>query len=204
MLDKDRTHRKRPVVIDDHDDEVISHERGYGKASKPEDYIEAFRKFVVENLSEINALKIVCTRPSELTRATLKELKIELDRHDFTEKQLNTAWNEMTNEDIVADIIAFVRQQAIGSALISHETRVKNAFAKLRQNHKFNKVQLDWLKRIEKVMLEEAVLDEQMFEQGAFKNNGGFKGIDRRFEGQLREVITELNQYLYDDGGIVA
>lgn len=204
VLDNDRTHRKRPVVIDEHEDEVVSHERGYGKASKPEDYIEAFRKFVVENLNEINALKIVCTRPSELTRATLKELKMELDRHDFTEKQLNTAWNEMTNEDIVADIIAFVRQQAIGSALISHETRVKNAFAKLKHNHNFNKIQLDWLKRIEKVMLEEAVLDEQMFEQGAFKNNGGFKGIDRRFEGQLHEVIMELNQYLYDDGGIVA
>ncbi len=204
VLDNDRTHRKRPVVIDNHEDEVVSHERGYGKANKPEDYIEAFRKFVLENLNEINALKIVCTRPSELTRATLKELKMELDRHDFTEKQLNTAWNEMTNEDIVADIIAFVRQQAIGSALISHETRVKNAFAKLRQNHKFNNVQLDWLKRIEKVMLEEAVLDEQIFEQGAFKNNGGFKAIDRRFEGQLHEIIIELNKYLYDDGGNVA
>lgn len=204
VLDNDSTHRKRRVVIDSHEDEIVSHERGYGKASKPEDYIEAFRRFVVENLNEINALKIVCTRPFELTRATLKELKMELDRHNFTEKQLNTAWNEMTNEDIVADIIAFVRQQAIGSTLISHETRVKNAFAKLRQNHKFNKIQLDWLKRIEKVMLEEAVLDEQMFEQGAFKNNGGFKGIDRRFEGQLHDVIVELNQYLYDDGGTVA
>lgn len=204
VLDSDSTHRKRRVVIDSHEDEIVSHERGYGKASKPEDYIEAFRRFVVENFNEINALKIVCTRPFELTRATLKELKMELDRHDFTEKQLNTAWNEMTNEDIVADIIAFVRQQAIGSTLISHETRVKNAFAKLRQNHKFNKIQLDWLKRIEKVMLEEAVLDEQMFEQGAFKNNGGFKGIDRRFEGQLHDVIVELNQYLYDDGGTVA
>lgn len=204
VLDSDSTHRKRRVVIDSHEDEIVSHERGYGKASKPEDYIEAFRRFVVENLNEINALKIVCTRPFELTRATLKELKMELDRHDFTEKQLNTAWNEMTNEDIVADIIAFVRQQAIGSTLISHETRVKNAFAKLRKNHKFNKIQLDWLKRIEKVMLEEAVLDEQMFEQGAFKNNGGFKGIDRRFEGQLHDVIVELNQYLYDDGGTVA
>ncbi len=204
VLDNDRTHRKRPVVIDDHEDEVVSHERGYGKASKPEDYIEAFRNFVLENLNEINALKIVCTRPSELTRATLKELKMELDRHDFTEKQLNTAWNEMTNEDIVADIIAFVRQQAIGSTLISHETRVKNAFAKLRQNHKFNKIQLDWLKRIEKVMLEETVLDEQMFEQGAFRNNGGFRGIDRRFEGHLHEIIIELNKYLYDDGGNVA
>lgn len=204
ILDNDRIHRKRPVVIDSHEDEVVSHERGYGKAGKPEDYIEEFRKFILENLNEINALKIVCTRPSELTRETLRELKMELDRHEFTEKQLNTAWNEITNEDIVADIIAFVRQQAIGSVLISHETRVKNAFAKLRQNHKFNKIQLDWLKRIEKVMLEETVLDEQMFEQGAFKNNGGFRGIDRRFEGQLHEVIMELNQYLYDDGGNVA
>ena len=88
--------------------------------------------------------------------------------------------------------------------MVSHETRVKNAFAKLKQNHKFNKIQLDWLKRIEKVMLEETVFDEQMLEQGAFKNNGGFKGIDRRFEGHLHEVIMELNQYLYDDGGNVA
>ena len=48
--------------------------------------------------------------PSELTREALKSLKLELDRHDFTEKQLNSAWNEMTNQDIVADIIAFIRQ----------------------------------------------------------------------------------------------
>lgn len=86
VLDNDRIHRKRSVVIDSHKDEVVSHERGYGKAAKPEDYIEAFRQFVLENLNEINALKIVCTRPSELTRETLKELKMELDRHDFTEK----------------------------------------------------------------------------------------------------------------------
>ena len=51
----------------------------------------------------------------------------------------------MTNQDIVADIIAFIRQQALGSTLISHEQRVKHAFAKLRINHDFNKTQLDWL-----------------------------------------------------------
>ncbi len=149
-------------------------------------------------------MKTVCTKPAELTRESLKGLKLELDRHDFTEKQLNTAWNEMTNGDIVADIIAFIRQQALGSVLISHETRVKNAFAKLRLNHSFNKMQLDWLARIEKVMLEESVLDEQIFELGAFKNNGGFNGIDRRFGGKLRDIISELNTYLYEDGGHVS
>ena len=204
VLDKDRPHSKSPRIIDDHPDVVIDHTRGYGEGQKPEDYLEAFKEFINNNMNAIAALRTVCTRPSELTREALKSLKLELDRHDFTEKQLNSAWNEMTNQDIVADIIAFIRQQALGSALVGHEQRVKHAFAKLRMNHEFNKTQLEWLKRIEKVLLEESVLDEQIFEVGAFKNAGGFTIIDRRFGGKLREIMTELNEYLYDDGGSVA
>ena len=204
VLDKDRPHSKSPRIIDDHSDEVIDHTRGYGEGQKPEDYLEAFKEFINNNMNAIAALRTVCTRPSELTREALKSLKLELDCHDFTEKQLNSAWNEMTNQDIVADIIAFIRQQALGSALVGHEQRVKHAFAKLRMNHEFNKTQLEWLKRIEKVLLEESVLDEQIFEVGAFKNAGGFTIIDRRFGGKLREIMTELNEYLYDDGGSVA
>ena len=166
--------------------------------------MEAFKEFITTHLNEIAALRTICTRPADLTRESLKALKLELDRHDFTEKQLNSAWAEMTNQDILADIIAFIRQQAIGSTLISHETRVKNAFAKLRLNHSFNKTQLDWLSRIERVMLKEEVLDKQIFDVGAFKNAGGFTIIDRRFGGTLQDIIAELNQYLYDDGGSVA
>ncbi len=204
VLDRDKVQHKRPVVIDNHPDEVVERTRGYGEGQKPEDYLESFKEFISTNLNTIAALKTVCTKPSELTRESLKGLKLELDRHNFTENQLNTAWKEMTNQDIVADIIAFIRQQALGSNLISHETRVKNAFAKLRLNHTFNKTQLDWLNRIEKVMLEETVLDKQIFEIGAFKNAGGFTIIDRRFGGKLNEIIVELNKYLYEDGGNVA
>lgn len=204
ILDRDEVQHKRPVIIDNHPDEVIERTRGYGEGQKPEDYLESFKEFISTNLNTIAALKTVCTKPSELTRESLKGLKLELDRHNFTENQLNTAWKEMTNQDIVADIIAFIRQQALGSNLISHETRVKNAFAKLRLNHTFNKTQLDWLNRIEKVMLEETVLDKQIFEIGAFKNAGGFTIIDRRFGGKLNEIIVELNKYLYEDGGNVA
>lgn len=204
ILDRDKVQHKRPVIIDNHPDEVIERTRGYGEGQKPEDYLESFKEFISTNLNTIAALKTVCTKPSELTRESLKGLKLELDRHNFTENQLNTAWKEMTNQDIVADIIAFIRQQALGSNLISHETRVKNAFAKLRLNHTFNKTQLDWLNRIEKVMLEETVLDKQIFEIGAFKNAGGFTIIDRRFGGKLNEIIVELNKYLYEDGGNVA
>lgn len=204
ILDRDKVQHKRPVIIDNHPDEVIERTRGYGEGQKPEDYLESFKEFISMNLNTIAALKTVCTKPSELTRESLKGLKHELDRHNFTENQLNTAWKEMTSQDIVADIIAFIRQQALGSNLISHETRVKNAFAKLRLNHTFNKTQLDWLNRIEKAMLEETVLDKQIFEIGAFKNAGGFTIIDRRFGGKLNEIIVELNKYLYEDGGNVA
>lgn len=204
VLDKDIFHRKRVLIIDDHEDEVTDHKRGYGKGSKPEDYLEEFKTFINTNINKIAALNIVCTRPAELTRTALKDLMIELDRHEFTEKQLNTAWNEMTNQDIAADIIAFIRQQAIGSALISHEERVKNAFTRLHQNHSFTKDQQNWLSRIEKTLLKEPVLDRQMFDMGAYKNAGGFVNIDRRFDGQLGDIIKELNQYLYDDGGSAA
>ena len=204
VLDKDKVKNKTPKVVDNHDDKVVSHTRGYGDGQKPEDYLESFKQFIADNMNKIAALRTVCTKPAELTRASLKSLLIELGRHDFTEPQLNSAWRDMTNQDIAADIIAFIRQQALGSPLVSHETRVKNAFAKLRLNHSFNKTQLDWLKRIEKVLLEEKVFDDKIFEIGAFKNAGGFTILDRRFGGNLKALMTELNEYLYDDGGNVA
>lgn len=204
ILDRDKGRPRMGKIVDEHPDELLSHTRGYGEGQKPEDYIDSFRQFIQNNLNEIAALKTVCTKPAELTRKDLRSLRLELDRHNFTIEQLNSAWNKMTNQDIVADIIAFIRQQAIGSALVSHETRVKNAFAKLRLNHEFNKNQLEWLRRIEKVLMEESVLDEQIFEVGAFKNAGGFTIIDRRFGGKLRNIIGEINEYLYEDGGSVA
>lgn len=204
LLDHDYVHIPGGKIIDNHPDVLVSHTRGYGNGQRPEDYLDAFKVFVTENMNRIAALKVICTKPSELTRSSLKALRLELDRHDFTEKLLNAAWKDMTNEEIAADIISFIRQQALGSSLISHEQRVKHAVARLKQNHTFSKIQLDWLRRIEGTLLDECVLDEETFETGAYKTQGGFKQIDRRFNGQLSDVIKEINLYLYDDGGEVA
>ena len=134
-----------------------------------------------------------------MTRADLKELKLILDENQFNENMLNSAWKHLKNEDIAADIISFIRQQALGSPLISHERRIKNAIAKIKLNHEFNKMQLDWLDRIEKSLLEETVMDKQILNSGAFRTNGGFNAIDKRFGGKLQEIIDELNKYLYND-----
>ncbi len=196
--------KPKPVVISDKEDELISHSRGYGAGLKPQDYLDEFRNFITDNINTIAALKTVTTRPAELTRDSLKSLKLELDRHNFTEQQLNTAWKELKNEEIAADIISFIRQQAIGSTLISHEQRIRNAVVKLKKNHSFSKMELGWLNRIEKNMLLESVLNQQTFESGSFQNDGGYAKINKVFKNQLDAVINEINDNLYDDGGHAA
>ena len=66
-------------------------------------------------------------KPWELTRKSLKELAYELEKNKFREQDLCTAWNDVKNEEIAARIIGFIRQAAIGEALIPFETRVDNA-----------------------------------------------------------------------------
>lgn len=204
ILDEGGPNPGRAVVISDKPDELLSRTRGYGKGLKPKDYLEEFRAFITNNINNIAALKVVCTRPKELTRESLKSLKLELDREGFTEKQLNSAWKELKNEEIAADIISFIRREAIGSALISHEQRIINAVEKLKRNHSFSKMELDWLNRIETYLLHETVLDKAAFDSGAFRNHGGFERINKIFQNKLENVIAELNEYLYDDGGKTA
>ena len=189
----------RPVVISSQEDELMYHTRGYGNAQKPEDYLEEFKRFIEDNKDKIAALNIICTRPKELTRAALKSLKLELDRHQFTEIQLNSAWKDVRHEDIAADIITFIRRLSMGSPLISHEQRIKNAVTKLKQKHNFNKMELDWLGRIENHLLHESILGLDSFETGAFKSKGGYKVINKIFGHKLEQIIAELNDYLYED-----
>lgn len=203
LLQAHKLNGGKPVVISDKEDELISHTRGYGKNDqRPEDYLDAFSQYVTTNMNEIAALKIICTRPKDLTRASLKNLKLALDREGFTTQQLNTAISELTNEEMAADIISLIRRYAIGSALISHEARIRRAVDKLKKAHKFTKQELSWIARMEKYLMEESVLNVGVFDEDSrFKTNGGFAKINKVFANKLESIVLELNEYLYDDGG---
>ena len=156
-------------------------------------------------MNEIAALNIVCTRPKELTRESLKNLRLTLDREGFTTQQLNTAISQMTNEEITADIISLIRRYAIGSTLISHEARIRRAVDRLRKAHSFSKQELNWISRMEKYLMEESVLNVSVFDKdGRFKAQGGFAKINKVFQNQLESIVLELNEYLYDDRGHAA
>ena len=123
-------------------------EHGYGAAKKPDDYLQEFADFIRQRSNTIPALVTVLTRPRELTRKQLRELALELDRAGFTEANLATAWREMTNQDIAARIVGYIRQAAIGDALVPYEQRVDQALTKVLGSRRWTTPQRQWLQRI--------------------------------------------------------
>lgn len=190
--------KKRGHYYSEKEDTLLETTRGYGDTEKPQDYLDSFVAYVNENKDRIEAIHIACTRPSDMTRAQLRELKLELDKENFTESSLNEAASAVSNERIVADIIAFVRRAVLKTPLVNHDDRVKMAFSKLISAHHFNKMQLDLLEKIKVYMLHESILNTETFEAPAFKMDGGFARFNKKFGGQLAEVIREINTYIYE------
>ena len=189
----------RHQLISGHQDEYLTTERGYGDFKKPEDYIESFEKFIKENQSKIEALNIICTRPSLLDRKSLKELKLELDQAGFNSKILDVAWKDVKNEAIVADIISYIRTLALGSALVSHEQRIHRAVDKVRALKDWNKRQIKWIDRFEKQLLAESVIQLEDLNQAPFSDAGGYDRLNKIFENELETVLHTINENLYQE-----
>jgi type I restriction enzyme, R subunit len=119
----------RILPISPHEDEVTGIARGYGDADRPEDFLDSFAAFVRNNLNKIAALNVVVTRPRDLTREQLRELKLALDREHYSEINLQQAWKQAKNEDIAASIIGFIRQAALREPLMAYGDRVSRAIA---------------------------------------------------------------------------
>lgn len=190
--------KKRGYFYSDKKDTIYETTRGYGNTEKPEDYLEEFTNFVTENKDKIEAIHIACTKPSDMTRAQLKELKLALDEQNFTESNLNQAVSAVKNEQIIADIIAHVRRAVLNTPIRNHDEKVKIAFNKLIAENNFNKMQLDLLEKIKTYMLHESLLNVETFEAPAFKMEGGFARFDKKFAGRLTEIIRQINTYIYE------
>jgi type I restriction enzyme R subunit len=186
-------------VISTHDDQLITIETGYGNAKKPEDYLDAFRQFILDNRNKIAALNIAVTRPRELTREDLKQLRMVLAEAEFSEATIRTAWREAKNEDIAASIIGYIRQLALGSPLVPFEARVDRALKKILASRKWPAPQQKWLERIAKEMKRSIIIDRTTFEEGAFKNAGGFKNLQHVFGGDALTIIDEFEDVVWED-----
>lgn len=185
------------TLYSEHIDQVEDVQRAYDKNLKPKDYLESFTEFIQQNKNTIAALNILCTKPANLTRKDLKELRLILDEKGFNKVKLNTAYKEISNQEIVADIIAHVRTAALGSLLLSHEERIQKAVEKMKTSHDWNSIQLKWLDKIELQLLAESVITIEDLNKPPFSMDGGLKRLDKIFKNETQAIITELNEYLY-------
>lgn len=187
----------RYVPISEHEDEVTSVTRGYGAASKPEDFLDAFTHFVRENVNRIAALNIIVQRPQELTREELRQLRLELDAAGFTDSKIKRAWTDAGNEEIAASIIGYIRQAAIGDPLIPYADRVRSAVATIQAQRPWTEVQRNWIRRIGDQLALELVVDRAAFDAEPFAGLGGWNRIDKVFNGELQAVVSDLNATIW-------
>ncbi len=200
ILDRKNEGPGNPVLISMHEDEFVGIERGYGNATKPEDYLAEFKAFINSKANEIPALITVVTRPRELTRQQLRELLLELDNAGFSEAKLSAAWKQMTNQEIAARIVGYIRQAALGDPLIPFEQRVDRALQTMLATRTWTTPQRQWLQKIAaqtkaNMLVDRAALDEPSL---IFKREGGgFPRLDKLFEGQLQQILTQFNDALW-------
>ena len=197
FLDKVAPPGGQKLVISEHPDEIRRVETGYGEAAKPKDYLESFKKFIKDHMNEIPALLVVTQRPRDLTRKQLRELKLILDNAGFTEPNLETAYREMTNQDIAASIIGYIRGMALGSPLVPYSERVDRAIKKIAASRQWTPPQRNWLDRIGKQLKAETIVDRESLDQGSFAAHGGFNRLNKAFDGKLQDVLNEINEELW-------
>ncbi|MDA0267205.1 MAG: type I restriction-modification system endonuclease [Cyanobacteria bacterium] len=204
VLDR-REGGSQPMLVSYHADELRRVERGYGVSEvgvaygKPEDYLDSFKQFIESNLNQIPALMVVTQRPRELTRAQLKAVKAALDAAGYSEVRLRSAWRDATNQDIAASIVGYIRQAALGDALVPYGERVDRAMQQILASQRWTAPQRQWLERIGQQLKQETVVDKAALDQGQFKTQGGFKRINKVFGGRLEQVISHINQLLWEE-----
>jgi type I restriction enzyme R subunit len=200
ILDRKQAVRSTPVLISEHQDSLKSTERGYGKALKPEDYLKAFGEFLRDSGNRIPALAAVLTRPRELTRKQLKELRLALDTAGFAESSLHTAYRETTNQDIAAGVIGYIRQAALGDALVPYEQRVDQALQKIFASRSWTSPQREWLKRLAEQTKANLIVDREALDEPDLifkREGGGFARLNKIFDGSLQTVLDQFNESIW-------
>jgi len=189
------------VLISDHEDHLVDVSRGYGEGrTRPEDYLEAFEQFVRTHMNDIPALAVVAQRPRELTRKQLKDLKLALDRAGFDEPSLRTAWRQRSNVDIAASILGYIRQAALGDALVPYGQRVDRALTSILASRAWDVHQTKWLRRIAEQMKASTVVDQAALSDRPFLDAGGFPRLNKIFDGQLEAVLEDLKERVWKEG----
>ncbi|MBX0325182.1 DEAD/DEAH box helicase family protein [Halomicroarcula sp. F13] len=204
-VDEEKSGKKKRD--DDDDDEIVVADdvqdhlefSGYmfetedGQELRPDDYVTHFERYVRQNRSEIEAIKIIMESPEALKRKHLRELnrKLQDEPEKFSEEKLQKAYGqEMT------DIIGFITHALGDDEFPTTEDRVEKAFDAWIQDKDFTEEEREWLNMIQRHFVQEKVIKKEDFNRIPFSRRGGWRSAAKAFGGEeeLKDVIHELNE----------
>ena len=168
-----------------------------GHEWKPEDYLEAFGRYVRENRDHIEALRILLGRPREWNPTALSDLrtKLAITPEEFTEDNLRRA-HAIRYQRALVDIISMVKHAADEQApLLTAEQRVDRALATVSAGKVFSPDEQTWLTHIAAHLRQNLSIDPADFDIiPALWDRGGLAAARRVFGPRLEPLITELNE----------
>ncbi|GGK95648.1 type I restriction-modification system endonuclease [Deinococcus radiotolerans] len=198
LLDTGRTSGGQPIYISEHADQVMYVQSEFPGGRRAEDYLSAFEQLVQKNQDLLPALSTVLTRPADLTRTDLLDLKRQLDAQGFSEVNLQRAYANVKNVDAAASIIGFIRAAALNESPQPFDARVDAALARLLGTKTWTPPQQKWLQRLAAQLKANGYLDRDLLDQPTNpvrKELGGFDRLSTAvFGGQLPDLLTEFQQ----------
>ncbi len=170
-----------------------------GQEFKPVDYLKAFEAFVHDNAEQVDALSILLSRPQGWGAKALQELRQTLAQapERFTETNLQKAF-EITHHKALVDIISMVKRAALETyPLFTAEERVTQAVQQVTKGRELTIEQAKWLEYIRQHLVANLSIEVEDFDSiPVLANRGGWGPANKAFDGQLAELIEELNQEL--------
>jgi type I restriction enzyme R subunit len=193
----DYPHAKRVFWIGYDVKDEVSSRKLFGKWEKPEDYLEAFAKFVRENINQFEALRILLKRPQDWKPDVLVQLRRVLGTNDYDEKLLRKA-HERVNRKVLADLISIIKRAADDQEpLLNASERVTKVLEEIRAFHAFNPEQEKWLGLIGEHLKENLSISEEDLDfQPVFAQRGGLARARKLFGKELPPLIDRLNHTL--------
>jgi type I restriction enzyme R subunit len=172
---------------------------GTGQEYKPSEYLEAFAQFVHEHQEEVRAVSILLSRPQEWGAAPLSELRqaLALAPEHFTEANLQRAF-QAAHQKALIDIISMVKRAAVDtSPLLTAEERVNAAVDRVVAGRQVSEAQAKWMEYIRQHLVQNLSIEREDFEIiPVLSDHGGWGRANRIFEGQLVELLEDLNKEL--------
>jgi type I restriction enzyme R subunit len=172
---------------------------GLGHEHRPDDYLAAFGRFVLENPAKIGAIEILLKKPKDWSTQALQELrgKLAATAERFTIENLQRA-HEVHYRRALVDVISMVKHAADEQQpLLTAAERVERAVGQLTGvlPSPLSPPQQQWLDRIKAHLAQSLSIDRGDFDViPILANAGGWGAANRVFAGRLDTVIHALNE----------